>query len=158
MGAISNYAFQSLRSLNFRQMSVTLNGDLAGEILTRFQIDGVRQGEDASQNFITRRLAKLPVRFNVNVRAENFYELATMVRTFMDPEALPDAVDQGLISSDGLRLSPTQLSAPAQAPPEAPQTPDTNRNETEAIRPRADSPDEPSDEFPVQAPESETMR
>ncbi|MEO0871792.1 MAG: YdbH domain-containing protein, partial [Pseudomonadota bacterium] len=92
LGAVSNFAFQSLKSLDYKAMRVELDGSLAGEIITRFQIDGVSQGEDASRNFITRRLSKLPIRFNINVRSENFYKLATMVRTFWDPEALPDPV------------------------------------------------------------------
>ena len=146
MGAISNYAFQSLRSLDFRQMSVSLGGDLAGEIITRFRIDGVSQGEDASRNFVTKRLAKLPIRFNVNVRSENFYELATMVRTFWDPEALPDAVDTGLIPVDSLRGQQRLPSAPTLPPPS--DTPSGNSGETQALKP---------DEPPVQPPESETL-
>ena len=151
MGAMSNFAFQSLRSLDYRQMSVELEGDLAGEIITRFGIDGVRQGEDASQNFVTRRLAKLPIRFNINVRSENFYELATMVRSFWDPDALGDPVDRGVLSSDGtLLLAPPPVAPPPIVPPPpVPAPPEgAGASETEAIRP-----DEPS----VQPPESESV-
>ena len=84
LGTMGNYAFAALRSLDYRQMSVGLGGDLAGEIVTSFNFDGVRQGAGTSRNFITRRLAQLPIRFRVNVRSENFYELATMVRSFWD--------------------------------------------------------------------------
>lgn len=84
LGTMGNYAFSALRSLDYRQMSVGLGGDLAGEIVTSFNFDGVRQGAGTSRNFITRRLAQLPIRFRVNVRSENFYELATMVRSFWD--------------------------------------------------------------------------
>ncbi|MEO1490434.1 MAG: YdbH domain-containing protein, partial [Pseudomonadota bacterium] len=144
MGAISNYAFQSLRSLDYRQMSVELDGDLAGEIVTKFQFDGVRQGEGASQNFVTRELAQLPIRFRVNVRSENFYELATMVRTFWDTSALPDPIDQGLLEArDGRFVRPPSIGAPQKTPPDEPRTaPDQS-----ALR--------PDDELPVQAPESE---
>ncbi|MEM6585854.1 MAG: YdbH domain-containing protein, partial [Pseudomonadota bacterium] len=124
MGAISNFAFQSLRSLDYRQMSVGLGGDLAGEIITRFRIDGVSQGVGASQNFVTRRLAKLPIRFNVNVRSENFYELATMVQRFWDPSSIPDPVDQGLISPDELRRG----AIGANAPPDPSEPPDPSPN------------------------------
>jgi len=143
LGAIGNYAFEALRSLDYTQMGVGLDGDLAGEIITRFSIDGVRQGDDASKDFITRRLAKLPVRFDVNVRSENFYELATMVRTFWDPDALPDPVDQGVLSSDGtLRITPT-IPVPIEAP-----APETDESDINAVRP-----DEPG----VQPLESETV-
>ena len=143
LGMISNFAFQSLRSLDYRAMSVELDGSLAGEIITRFEIDGVRQGEDASRNFITRRLSKLPIRFNINVRSEDFYKLATMVRTFWDPEALPDPVDQGVLSRDGVLLirssEPSAPSTPQETPDPSPQ---------EALRP-----DEPA----VQPSESEDL-
>ena len=136
MGAISNFAFQSLKSLDYRQMSVELNGDLAGEILTRFSIDGVRQGEDASRNFITRRLAKLPIRFNVNVRSENFYELATMVRSFWDVSVLQSQIGDEALLRAGQGQSPG-----------SPPIPET-QNPDEAIRP---------DESGDQPPESENL-
>ncbi len=85
LGAMGNFAFQTLRSLDYNQMSIELNGSLAGEIVTNFQIDGIRQGEGASRNFITREIAKLPIRFKINVRSENFYLLATIVRGLFDP-------------------------------------------------------------------------
>ncbi|MEO0462131.1 MAG: YdbH domain-containing protein [Pseudomonadota bacterium] len=144
LGAISNYAFQSLRSLDYSQMSVQLGGELTGEILTRFQIDGVRQGAGADRNFITRRLAKLPIRFNVNVRSENFYELATMVRTFFDAESLPDPVDRGILGTDGQRLTMPPPLTPQPAPPPAPDPAPS----PEALRPSDTS---------VQPPESEAM-
>jgi hypothetical protein len=90
LGQMGNYAFSALRSLDYRQMSVGLGGDLAGEIVTSFNFDGVRQGAGTSRNFITRRLAQLPIRFRVNVRSENFYQLATMVRSFWDSDYLGD--------------------------------------------------------------------
>ncbi|MEM6493955.1 MAG: YdbH domain-containing protein [Pseudomonadota bacterium] len=146
MGAISNYAFQSLRSLDYRRMDVDLDGDLAGEIITRFGIDGVRQGKDASRNFVTRRLAKLPIRFNVNVRSENFYELATMVRTFWDPEAVPDPGAKGLIDSKTIRVNPPSAKS-------APADPSPDRPKDAAIQTDALRPDEPG----VQPSESETL-
>lgn len=113
LGAMGNYAFSALRSLDYRQMSVGLNGDLAGEIITNFDFDGVRQGAGASQNFVTRRLAKLPIRFKVNVRSENFYELATMVRSFWDIDYLGNPVDRGLLKAEGGRFVPANPAASA---------------------------------------------
>ena len=157
MGAISNYAFQSLRSLDYRQMRVGLEGDLAGEIITRFTFDGIRQGQDANQDLITRRLAKLPIRFNVNVRSENFYELATMVRTFWDPEALPDAIDTGVITADQAR-SQLLSGADSRSGGDAalvPQSPapggpdnDIDTSEIDGLR---------RDDLRVQPPESESL-
>lgn len=90
LGTMGNYAFSALRSLDYRQMRVGLGGDLTGEIITSFTFDGVRQGAGTSRNFVTRRLAKLPIQFRINVRSENFYELATMVRSFWDVDYLAD--------------------------------------------------------------------
>lgn len=117
LGAMGNYAFEALRSLDYRQMSVGLNGNLAGEIITNFDFDGVRQGAGTSQNFITRRIAKLPIRFKVNVRSENFYELATMVRSFWNVDYLGNPVDRGLLKAEGGRFVPADpLRRPVQPP------------------------------------------
>ncbi len=50
----------------------------------------MQQGAGTRQNFITRRIGRLPIRFRVNVRSESFFELATMVRSFFDSEYLGD--------------------------------------------------------------------
>ncbi|MFN4019390.1 MAG: YdbH domain-containing protein [Erythrobacter sp.] len=106
LGTMGNYAFSALRSLDYRQMSVGLNGSLGGEIITNFDFDGVRQGAGTSQNFVTRRLAKLPIRFKVNVRSQNFFELATMVRSFWDVDFLGNPVDRGLLKAENGRFVP----------------------------------------------------
>lgn len=113
LGAMGNYAFSALRSLDYRQMSVGLNGNLAGEIITKFDFDGVRQGAGTSQNFVTRQLAKLPIRFKVNVRSENFYQLATMVRSLWDVDFLGSPVDRGLIKAEDGRFVPANPAQPA---------------------------------------------
>ncbi len=89
LGTISNYAFNMLRSLDYRQMAVTMDGSLTGEIITSIRFDGISQGEGSSQNFVTRRLAKLPIRFNVNVRSQ-FWELSRLLRSTYDSEYLRD--------------------------------------------------------------------
>ncbi len=116
LGTMGNYAFSALRSLDYRQMSVGLGGSLGGEIITNFDFDGVRQGAGTSQNFITRRLAKLPIRFKVNVRSENFYELATMVRSFWDVDFLGNPVDRGLLKAENGRFVPANPAKPVQPP------------------------------------------
>lgn len=118
MGAIANYAFRALRSLDYRDMSVVLDGSLTGEIISKFQFDGVRQGEGTSRDFITRRLARLPIQFRVNVKAESFYELSTVVRSFFDVSYLGNPVDRGLLRLENGRFVPTGRPAgPADPPP-----------------------------------------
>ena len=119
LGTMGNYAFSALRSMDYTQMQVGLSGSLAGEIITSFQFDGVRQGAGASKNFVTRRLAKLPIRFKVNVRSENFYQLATMIRSFWDSDYLGNPVDRGLLKTEGGRFVPVVRPVqPAESVPE----------------------------------------
>lgn len=100
MGAMANFAFQALRSLDYQQMRIGMDGDLAGEIVTRVRIDGVTQGAGAKRNFLTRRLARLPIRFNINVRAP-FQGLLHSFRSLYDPAYLRDPRELGLIDQDG---------------------------------------------------------
>ncbi|MFM7402527.1 MAG: YdbH domain-containing protein [Erythrobacter sp.] len=106
LGALGNYAFAALRSLDYRQMRVGLGGELDGEIITSFEFDGIRQGAGASSNFVTRRLAKLPIRFNVSVRSESFFELTTMVRSFWDAQYVRKPEDIGLFRQENGSLVP----------------------------------------------------
>ena len=102
MGAIANFAFDALKSLDYEKMVLTVNGPLTGEIITQVQIDGVRQGEGAKKNFITRRLANLPIRFVINVRAA-FYQLISNLKSLYDPAAVKDPRDPsvGLLDAEG---------------------------------------------------------
>lgn len=134
MGAIANFAFQSLRSLDFNQMMVEMNGPLTGEIITRLLFDGVRQGEGASSNIVTRQIARLPIRFNVNIRAA-FYELLTSLRSTYDPAFVRDPRDLGLIAVENGRFvarpRPTQ---PATKPEDIPANePAIQRQESEPV-------------------------
>ena len=117
MGAIANFAFQSLRSLDFNQMMVEMNGPLTGEIVTRLLFDGIRQGEGASSNFVTKQIAKLPIRFNVNIRAA-FYELLTSLHGMYDPAFIRDPRDLGLLSVADGRFAPARGTEEPASPPE----------------------------------------
>ena len=103
LSAIANFAFDALRSLDYTQMSLTMNGPLTGEIVTNVRFDGVRQGEGARTNFITKQLAKLPIQFRINIRAQ-FYQLITSLKAMYDPSSVRDPRELGLLSDDGQRL------------------------------------------------------
>ncbi len=105
MGAMANFAFQSLRSLDYRQMRIGVDGSLAGEIVTRVRIDGVTQGAGAKQNYFTRQIGKLPVRFNINVRAP-FQRLLRSFRSLYDPTYVSDPRELGLVDKDGRPIAP----------------------------------------------------
>ncbi len=131
---IANFAFDALRSLDYRTMTVRMDGALTGQIVTRVRFDGVSQGDGAKSNFITRRLASLPIRFNINVRAP-FYQLITSIRAMYDPAFVRDPRELGLVDENGTPIR-RQVSPP---PP--------------AIRPEDIVPEGPA----VQTDESENM-
>ncbi|WBY15997.1 YdbH domain-containing protein [Erythrobacteraceae bacterium WH01K] len=142
LSPIANFAFDALRSLKYEQMVVGIDGPLTGEILTRVRFDGVTQGEGAKRNFVTRRLASLPIRFNVNIRAP-FYQLLTNIRSIYDPAYVRDPREIGLVDDAGGRLRPSVSDEDAPARP-----PDDLLMPDEAIRP----------DDTVQTPDSEIMR
>lgn len=100
---IANFAFDALKSLDYDQMRIIMEGPLTGEIVTRVRFDGVSQGEGAKSNFITRRLAAIPLQFRINIRAQ-FYQLLTSMKSLYDPSAVRDPRELGLLSDDGKRL------------------------------------------------------
>lgn len=96
LGTIANFAFGALKSLRYRQMGIDLDGSLDGEIVTSVKFSGIEQGEGAESNFLTRKVAKLPLVFNINVRAP-FYQLITSTRSLYDPGYIRDPSDLGLL-------------------------------------------------------------
>jgi hypothetical protein len=119
---VGNFAFQALRDLNYRKMEIALDGPLTGELVTQVRLDGVSQGASAQSNFITRRIARLPIRLVVNLRAP-FYQLISSMRSIYDPTMLRDPRELGLMRDNGQALQPALRGG--QVPPTATQpTPD----------------------------------
>lgn len=98
LGAVANFAFDTLRSLDYRQMRIAVDGPLAGEIITRVRIDGVSQGAGAKRSIVTRAIAGIPIRLDLNVRAE-FMKLLGNVRSMYDPSAV---IDPNQLARQGL--------------------------------------------------------
>ncbi len=134
LGTMANYAFDALKSLDYKQMSVAMDGNLTGEIVTKVRFDGVKQGAGAKRNFITKRFENLPIRFNINIRAP-FYRLITSIKAMYDPAAIRDPRDVGLLDAQGNVLQ-REVTPP-----------------TPAIKPDDIIPDQP----PVQTSESENQ-
>jgi hypothetical protein len=86
LSAMANFAFDALKSLDYKKMTIGMDGNLAGDVVTRVEFTGIRQGKDAKQNFITRQVARVPVKFNVNIHAP-FYRLISS----MNPQPPPGA-------------------------------------------------------------------
>ncbi|PXA99296.1 hypothetical protein DMC47_04015 [Nostoc sp. 3335mG] len=87
LGLWGNMAFQALKSLNYANLTIRMNGPLAGEMITDISFSGVSQGKGTKSNFLIRRLAKLPFVFNVRINAP-FRQLLDSVQSWYDPKRL----------------------------------------------------------------------
>lgn len=97
MGVFANFAFQALRSISFREMRLGVEGKLDGEIITDVSFEGLQQGSLAKQNFFTKQLAKVPIKFNVRIEAE-FLQLIGSIRGLYDADY---ALQQGKTLIEG---------------------------------------------------------
>ncbi|MFM5917159.1 MAG: YdbH domain-containing protein [Novosphingobium sp.] len=124
LSPMGNFAFQALRSLDYKHMEVALQGRLDGEIVTKMQIDGISQGQGAKRNFITQRFAKLPIRFNISIKGP-FHALLTNLRSLYDPSYVRDPRELGLIPGGPTLPGEPQ---PTPAPPATAPSPPKNDN------------------------------
>lgn len=121
LSAMGNFAFDALRSLDFKRMQIGIDGSLEGELVTHVTFDGLGQGELASRNFVTRQVAKLPIRFMVNIRAP-FFRLVTSVRSLYDAEYLRNPESLGLLDlpvPPGSVVDPTTPADKSIQPPDS---------------------------------------
>ncbi len=87
MGTMANFAFNALKSIRYRNLTIGMDGDIAGEIITEVKFAGLQQGDGASRNFITRQLARIPLEFNVRIQAP-FMQLMSSAKSYYEPEIL----------------------------------------------------------------------
>jgi hypothetical protein len=138
---MANFAFEMLRSLDFRTMEIVIEGPLTGEIVSKIRIDGVRQGETASRNLITRQLEDVPIQFNVNINAP-FYKLIGSLKAMYDPASIRDPRELGLLNSDGTMRQQSVTAESVEARDDQPPSP-------------GDPPSLPREEPAIQRRESE---
>ncbi|MBA4047368.1 MAG: hypothetical protein C0476_02360, partial [Sphingomonas sp.] len=69
LGFWGNTAFQALKSLRYKSLTVAMNGALDGDMITEVRFTGLSQGKGAKSNFLVRRLQRLPFEFNVRITA-----------------------------------------------------------------------------------------
>ncbi len=115
LSPMANFAFDALKSIDYKRMQIDMGGALEGEIVTRVSFDGVSQGAAAKRNFITKRLAGLPIRFNLNMRAP-FFKLAGSLRSLYDPTYVRDPREIGILGADGKPLNPNGTKPVIQSP------------------------------------------
>jgi len=118
LGFWGNYAFQALKSLRYRNLSLVMNGPLAGEMLTQVKFSGISQGKGAKRNFLFDRLQKLPLVFNVRISAP-FRQLIDSAQSFYDPKRLIERnLPSLLLEQDKQAKAPT-VGPPVIQPPES---------------------------------------
>ena len=112
MGTFANFAFEALRSIRYNSLTIGVGGDLDGEIVTDISFTGLQQGTGAKRNFITKQLARIPIKFNVSVTAE-FLQLIGSIRGLYDADYAAQRDLQYLIEQQN-GVAPT---APEDLPP-----------------------------------------
>ncbi|WP_294356599.1 YdbH domain-containing protein [uncultured Sphingomonas sp.] len=115
LGLWGNYAFQMLKSLTYRNLDIGMSGPLAGEMITDVRFAGIKQGEGAKSNFLIRRLTRLPILFNIRIRAP-FRGLIDSAASFYDPQRLVARNLQQLIEEQNRRTAPEGLQSKSAVP------------------------------------------
>ncbi|WP_448660097.1 intermembrane phospholipid transport protein YdbH family protein [Sphingomonas sp. CJ99] len=135
LGAWGDFAFQALRSLRYRELELGLNGPLAGEMITQIRFAGIAQGEGTKSNFLIRRLARLPLVFNVRIEAP-FLQLIDSVQSVYDPARLVQRQLPALLREQAEqeeRARPDTPVPPAKTPSPAPSRPVIQPSESETM-------------------------
>ena len=85
LGRWGKLAFDALKELRYTRMNVYLGGELDGEFLSRFTIDGRNQNEKATG--LLKQITGIPFKFNIAIRGQ-FRSLLATARSFEDPREL----------------------------------------------------------------------
>ncbi|MFT3966324.1 MAG: YdbH domain-containing protein [Sphingobium sp.] len=88
MGTYGKLAFDALKRLRYKCLTILLDGAIDGEFVTRVAINGVNQGsEESRKSAIMRNFLGIPFIFNVRIEAP-FRGLLNTYQSFVDPTAL----------------------------------------------------------------------
>lgn len=88
MNMFGKLAFDALKNLRYRCLTILLDGAIDGEFLTRLAINGVNQGSvEARDSALARPFLGLPFIFNVRIEAP-FRGLLNTYQSFTDPTTL----------------------------------------------------------------------
>jgi translocation and assembly module TamB len=123
----ANFAFDALRSIDYSGLRIGMRGNLAGEIITDISFQGIKQGKGAKQNFITRQLADVPIKFNIRIEAQ-FFELFGSVRSIYDPQYLVDRNRREIIRKLEANAAAEKAAAEKATPPKPATKPDEKNN------------------------------
>ncbi len=103
LGFAAKIAFDALKDLRYRSMIVRLDGDLSGEFATRITIDQLGlSGSSGSAKLVRSAFAKVPFRFNINIRGP-FRALIQTAKSYKDPrQQINDVLTRPLDSIPGI--------------------------------------------------------
>ncbi|HET9810768.1 MAG TPA: YdbH domain-containing protein, partial [Sphingomicrobium sp.] len=88
-GMVAGLAFDLLSNIRYQSMVVRLDGDLAGEFATRFEINQVSLGDRGGflAGLVRGAFRKVPLKVNLNVSGP-FRSIIQMAKGFKDPTAV----------------------------------------------------------------------
>ena len=85
LGRFSKLAFDALKSIRYKQLTLELNGALDGEMVTFVRFNGVNQlSLQNSKNFFLKQFNAIPFIFNITIKAP-FRGLFATVRSLNEP-------------------------------------------------------------------------
>lgn len=119
IGAMGQFAFDALKSIKYSRLSITLDGAIDGDVITRISFAGINQ---APINGVRAKfpipvkvtgLTNIPFIFNVTITAK-FRQLFEMARSFNDPSVLINRMIPRLEPVPG---EPAKSVQPSERPP-----------------------------------------
>jgi hypothetical protein len=88
LGRMGRMAFDALKDLQYKCLTILMDGAIDGEVVTQVAFNGVNRGELTSvPKVISRQFMGLPFIFNVRIEAP-FRGLMNTARSFVDPSLL----------------------------------------------------------------------
>ena len=104
-GLAVGLAFDLLSNIRYQQMTIRLDGDLAGEFATRFEIGDVSLGNRGGfvAGIVRNAFKKVPLKVNLSVRGP-FRALIQMAKGFKDPSAVIQPVLPFPLDTPGLAV------------------------------------------------------
>jgi hypothetical protein len=102
-GIAVGLAFDLLSNMRYHQMTIRLDGDLAGEFASRFEIGEVSLGNRGGfvAGLVRNAFKKVPLKVNLNVKGP-FRALVQMAKGFKDPSAVIQPVLAFPLDAPGL--------------------------------------------------------
>ncbi len=113
LGRIARIAFDALKSMRYKQLTIELNGDLDGEIVSKVRFDGTndKPEESAQKGGIVGRIlapvTRLPFRFTITITAP-FRGLVNSAQTFVDPSIILRNSRAGAVPTAGAEATPVE--------------------------------------------------